>query len=151
MQATGNTIQEILENIPADRAEAFRKLHHTIVENLPEGFEAAISYGGLGYVVPHSLYAPGYHCKPTEPLPFAGIASQKNSINLYHMGIYSKPALLEWFVAEYPKHCAQKLDMGKSCIRFKKVNDIPFELIGELMTKMSVQEWIEIYENTLKK
>jgi hypothetical protein len=118
---------------------------------LPEGFEAAISYGGLGYVVPHSLYAPGYHCKPIEPLPFAGIASQKNSINLYHMGIYSKPALLEWFVAEYPKHSAQKLDMGKSCIRFKKVNDIPFELIGELMTKMSVQEWIEIYENTLKK
>lgn len=151
MQAIGKTVQEILENIPADRAESFLRLHQTIIQNLPTGFEAAISYGGLGYVVPHSIYAPGYHCKPSEPLPFAGIASQKNSINLYHMGIYSKPSLLEWFVAEYPKQSAQKLDMGKSCIRFKKVNDIPFELIGELMTKMSVQEWISLYESTLKK
>lgn len=151
MQAIGKTVQEILENIPADRAESFLRLHQTIIQNLPAGFEADISYGGLGYVVPHSIYAPGYHCKPSEPLPFAGIASQKNSINLYHMGIYSKPSLLEWFVAEYPKHSTQKLDMGKSCIRFKKVNDIPYELIGELMSKMSVQEWISLYESTLKK
>ena len=113
-------------------------------------FIAAISYGGLGYVVPHSLYPAGYHCKPAEPLPFAAIASQKNSINLYHMGIYSDPALLEWFVSEYPKHCRQKLDMGKSCIRFKKPEDIPFALIGELMKKMSVQQWISLYESKPK-
>ena len=110
-----------------------------------------MSYGMLGYVVPHRIYPAGYHCKPAEPLPFASIASQKNSINFYHMGIYSNPELLDWFVAEYPKHSKQKLDMGKSCIRFKKLEEIPYELIGELMTKMSVQQWIDMYESQLKK
>lgn len=151
MKTTGTTVIEILNNIPDDRAEAFTKLHNVIVENLPEGFEAAISYGGLGYVVPHSVYPSGYHCKPSEPLPFAGIASQKNSINLYHMGIYANQELLDWFVTEFPKHSPQKLDMGKSCIRFKKPADIPFELIGELMRKISVNEWISTYEQQLKK
>ncbi len=151
MKATGTTVIEILNNVPEDRADAFYKLHEVIIDNLPEGFEAAISYGGLGYVVPHSVYPAGYHCKPAEPLPFAGIASQKNSINFYHMGIYANPELLEWFVAEYPKHSQQKLDMGKSCIRFKKMNEIPYALIGELMQKISVKEWIKIYEATMKK
>lgn len=151
MKAEGKTVSEILANVPEDRIEPFNKLHNVIIEKLPKGFEAAISYGGLGYVVPHTIYPAGYHCKPIEPLPFAGIASQKNSINLYHMGIYSDPKLLEWFTVEYPKHSKQKLDMGKSCIRFKKVNDIPYELIGELMTKMSVDDWIHIYEKNLKK
>lgn len=151
MKANGTTVKEILANVPEERAEAFNKLHETIIENLPEGFEAAISYGGLGYVVPHSLYPSGYHCKPEEPLPFAGIASQKNSVNLYHMGIYSDPELLKWFTEEYPKHSKRKLDMGKSCIRFKKTQDIPFELIGELMKKMTVQDWVNIYESNLKK
>jgi hypothetical protein len=151
MQATGKTVQEILTSLPEDRAEPFNKLHDVIVKNLPKGFEAGISYGGLGYVIPHSLYPAGYHCKPIEPLPFAGIASQKNFISFYHMGIYSDPKLLDWFVAEYPKHSKQKLDMGKSCIRFKKMDQIPYELIGELMTKMSAQEWISLYESILKK
>ncbi|MBK7158770.1 MAG: DUF1801 domain-containing protein [Ignavibacteria bacterium] len=141
----------MLNNLPADRAEPFNKLHNVIVKKLPKGFEAAISYGGLGYVVPHTLYPAGYHCKPSEPLPFAGIASQKNSINFYHMGIYSDPELLKWFVTEYPKHSKQKLDMGKSCVRFKKLDDIPYELIGELMKKMSMEEWINIYETKLNK
>src|SRR5690606_1625087 len=151
MKANGTTVKEILTNVPEERAEAFNRLHQTIIENLPEGFEAAISYGGLGYVVPHSLYPSGYHCKPEEPLPFAGIASQKNSVNLYHMGIYSDPELMKWFTEEYPKHSKRKLDMGKSCIRFKKTQDIPFELIGELMKKMTVQDWVNIYESNLKK
>lgn len=151
MKANGTTVKEILANVPEERAEAFNRLHQTIIENLPEGFEAAISYGGLGYVVPHSLYPSGYHCKPEEPLPFAGIASQKNSVNLYHMGIYSDPELMKWFTEEYPKHSKRKLDMGKSCIRFKKTEDIPFELIGELMKKMTVQDWVNIYESNLKK
>lgn len=151
MKANGTNVEEILANIPEDRKEAFNRLHQTIVDNLPKGFEAAISYGGLGYVVPHAIYPNGYHCKPVEPLPFAGLASQKNSVNFYHMGIYSKPELLEWFVAEYPKHSKQKLDMGKSCIRFKKMDQIPFELIGELMKKMTVEDWIKIYEGNLKK
>ena len=151
MKTEGNTVEAILSNVPPERAEAFNTLHQTILKNLPEGFEAAMSYGMLGYVVPHRIYPAGYHCKPTEPLPFASIASQKNSINFYHMGIYSNPELLDWFVAEYPKHCKQKLDMGKSCIRFKKLEEIPYELIGELMTKMSVQQWIDLYESQLKK
>lgn len=151
MKANGTTVQEILTNLPADRAEPFNKLHNIIVKNLPKGFEAAISYGGLGYVVPHSVYPAGYHCKPSEPLPFAGIASQKNSINFYHMGIYANPDLLNWFVAEYPKHSKQKLDMGKSCIRFKKLDEIPYQLIGELMKKMTVKDWVTIYETQYKK
>lgn len=151
MKAPGVTVEEILENIPEDRKEAFHKLHQTIVAHLPAGIEAGISYGGLGYIIPHSLYPAGYHCKPSEPLPFAGLASQKNSINFYHMGIYADPALHDWFVAEYPKHSAQKLDMGKSCIRFKKLDQIPFTLIGELMQKMTAQQWINLYEGMLKK
>ena len=151
MKATGKTVNEILTSLPEDRIKPFNELHDVIIKNLPEGFEADISYGGLGYVVPHSIYPSGYHCKPEEPLPFAGIASQKNSINFYHMGIYASQELLDWFVSEYPKHSKRKLDMGKSCIRFKKVDEIPLALIGELMQKMSVDEWIAIYEKDLKK
>ena len=151
MNAIGKTVDEILTNLPSDRVEPFNKLHDVIIKNLPKGFEAAISYGGLGYVVPHTLYPAGYHCNPIEPLPFAGIASQKNSINFYHMGIYSDPKLLNWFVSEYPKHSKQKLDMGKSCVRFKKLGEITYTLIGELMKKMSVKDWIDFYETTLKK
>ena len=151
MKANGNTVNEILLNIPEDRKEQFTKLHNVILKNLPKGFETAMSYGGLGYVVPHSIYPAGYHCKPTEPLPFAVIASQKNSINFYHMGIYSKPELLNWFLEEYPKHTKQKLDMGKSCIRFKKIDDIPYKLIGELMKKITVKEWICLYETNVKR
>jgi hypothetical protein len=150
MKANGKTVNEILTNLPEDRAEPFNKLHDIILKNLPKGFEPAISYGGLGYVVPHTLYPAGYHCKPSEPLPFAGIASQKDSINFYHMGIYSDPQLLKWFVTEYPRHSKQKLDMGKSCVRFRKFDQIPYQLIGELMKKMSAQEWIEKYEAALK-
>ncbi|TXI31357.1 MAG: DUF1801 domain-containing protein [Niabella sp.] len=151
MQANGKTVAEILANIPEERKEAFTKLHKTILKNLPKGFEAAISYGMLGYVVPHSIYPAGYHCKPSEPLPFASIASQKNSINFYHMGIYANPDLYNWFVAEFPKHSSKKLDMGKSCIRFKKAEDIPYELIGGLMQKMSVKDWVGLYERSYLK
>jgi hypothetical protein len=151
MQANGKTVYEVLTNLPAERTESFNKLHDTILKNLPKGFEATISYGMLSYVVPHTIYPSGYHCKPTEPLPFAAIASQKNSINFYHMGIYADTDLLNWFVTEYPNQSKQKLDMGKSCIRFKKFDDIPYKLIGELMKKISVAEWINIYETKLKK
>lgn len=147
MKANGTTVEEILVNLSEERIEPFNKLHEIIVKNLPSGFEAGISYGGLGYVIPHSLYPNGYHCKPSEPLPFAGIASQKGSINFYHMGIYADPQLLDWFVSEYPKQSKQKLDMGKSCIRFKKLDAIPYELIGELMKKMTAQDWIDKYES----
>jgi hypothetical protein len=151
MKPTGETVDAILENIPEERKEAFQRLHQIIVDHLPAGLEPGLSYGNLGYVVPHSLYPAGYHCKPSEPLPLAWIASQKNSINFYHMGIYADPKLLDWFVAEYPKHSNQKLDMGKSCMRFKKPEHIPFELLGQLMGKMTAQQWIDMYESLYKK
>jgi len=151
MKTPGSIVQEILANIPEDRKDAFTKLHQTIVENLPIGFEPGISYGMLAYVIPHTLYPAGYHCKPSEPLPFASLASQKNTINFYHMGMYANQSLMDWFVAEYPKYCTQKLDIGKSCIRFKKWDQIPFELMGQLMQKMSADQWIALYESQLKK
>jgi len=151
MKPTGATVAAILENISEERKVAFQRLHQIILDHLAPGLEPGLSYGNLGYVVPHSLYPAGYHCKPSEPLPLAWIASQKNSINFYHMGIYADPKLLDWFVAEYPKHSAQKLDMGKSCMRFKKPEHIPFELIGQLMGKMSAQDWIDMYERLYKK
>ncbi|MFM7771041.1 MAG: DUF1801 domain-containing protein [Bacteroidota bacterium] len=147
-----STIQDYLNQIDPHKKDAFLQLRNTILSNILNGFQEEMSYGMIGYVVPHSIYPKGYHCTPKLPLPFVSIAAQKNFIALYHMGIYAKPELLDWFVAEFPKHCKSKLDMGKSCIRFKKIDDIPFQLIADLMKKMSVQEWIDCYEfNYLKK
>ena len=151
MKPNNSAVETILENIPEERKEAFERLHQIIVDHLPAGLEPGLSYGNLGYVVPHSLYPAGYHCKPSEPLPLAWIASQKNSINFYHMGIYADPKLMDWFLAEYPKHSTQKLDMGKSCMRFKKPEQIPFELLGQLMGKMTAAQWIDMYERLYKK
>jgi len=151
MQSTAKSIKAYLEEIPEERKVAFAKLRETILKNIPKGFVEQMSYGMIGYVVPHSIYPAGYHCEPKLPLPFIAIASQKNFIALYHMGIYAKPEILNWFVTEYPKHSTVKLDMGKSCIRFKKMDQIPFDLIGELAQKMAVQEWITCYESVFKK
>ena len=151
MQSTAQTPEEYLSVLPEDRKIVMSQLRNAIIDNLPEGFEEVMSYGMLGYVVPHRLYPNGYHCSPKLPLPFISLASQKNFIALYHMGIYSDNSLLEWFIGEYPKHTKMKLDMGKSCLRFKKVDDIPLSLIGELAAKMSVEEWITIYENNLRR
>ena len=144
-------VQDYLDNVPQERQVYFNKLRTTILENIPEGFSEQILYKMVGYVVPQSIYPNGYHCDPKLPLPFVNIASQKNFIALYHMGIYAKPELLEWFVGEYPKHCKRKLDMGKSCIRFKKMEEIPYDLIAELMQKMTIQDWVNLYEEKLKK
>lgn len=151
MQSTATSIEAYLEEIPEERKDAFKKLRETILKNIPKGFVEQMSYGMIGYVVPHSIYPNGYHCTPELPLPFISFASQKNFIALYHMGIYAKPELLNWFVTEYPKHSTQKLDIGKSCIRFKRKDQIPFELIAKLVQKMSVQEWITCYELVFKK
>ena len=139
-----------MEALPEDRKIAMQKLREVINANLPGGFDERISYGMIGWVVPHSAYAPGYHCDPKLPLPFLSIASQKNFIAVYHMGIYASKDLLDWFTAEYPKHVKTKLDMGKSCIRFKKPEAIPFGLIGELVSKMTMEDWINLYEKNLK-
>ena len=150
MKQDANNVQEYLDKVPEERQMVFNKLRQTIIDNLPSGFLEDFSYGYIGFNVPHSLYPAGYHCTPEKPLPFTGIASQKNFIGLYHMGIYANPELLEWFISEYPKHCKHKLDMGKSCIRLKKMDEIPYELIGELMQRMTVDEWIDLYEATTK-
>jgi hypothetical protein len=143
--------QDYIDALPEDRKQAILDIREALLTNLPQGFREEMSYGMLGYVVPHTLYPQGYHCDPKLPLPFISLASQKNFIALYHMGLYADKDLLAWFIKEYPKHSKAKLDMGKSCIRFKKVGDIPVGLIGELAAKMTVQEWITVYENAFKK
>lgn len=133
------------------RREAFIKLFETIEKNLPDGFEIFEEYGGIGFVVPHSLYPKGYHCTPEKPLPFLGLIAQKRHIGLYHMGIYADDELLQWFQDEYAKQVPTKLNMGKSCIRLTNTKHIPYELIGELAQKMPPQRWIELYEKQLEK
>jgi uncharacterized protein YdhG (YjbR/CyaY superfamily) len=150
MQYKATSPEDYISQVPKERQDTLKKLRKVINDNLPKGFEEGIQYGMIGYYVPHSIYPDGYHCTPSEPLPFMSFASQKNSINLYHSGIYAVPEIHDWFVNEYPKHCKRKLDMGKSCIRFKKLDEIPFELIAELSVKLSVDEWIQIYERAVK-
>lgn len=151
MTSQATTPEDYIVQLPEDRKAAITKLNNLIIEHMPKGLEAGISYGMLAYYVPKSIYPNGYHCKPFPPLPFINLASQKNFIALYHSGMYAKKELYNWFVAEYPKYCKYKLDMGKSCVRFKKIDDIPYDLIEELLGKMSVEEWIEIYESAIKK
>lgn len=151
MQYEANSPEDYISQVPEERQDTLKTLREVINSNLPEGFEEGMIYKMIGYYVPHSVYPDGYHCDPKTPLPFMSFASQKNSVNLYHSGIYAKKELRDWFVNEFPKHSNRKLDMGKSCIRFKKLDDIPFKLIGELTKKMSCKEWINIYETALKK
>lgn len=146
MQSASTTVEQYLDEVSEDKSAAFKKLFTTIKKNIPKGFKACISYGMIGFVVPHTLYPKGYHCDPKVPLPFVSIAAQKNFIAFYHMGVYAKPDLYNWFVSEYPKHSKGKLDMGKSCVRFKKRDDIPYDFIGELISKMTTEDWISTYE-----
>lgn len=147
---TPTTVADYYNELPEERKEAMERLRDSIEANLPDGFESHMNYGMPSWVVPHARYEAGYHVNPQLPLPFLSIASQKSHIAVYHMGIYASPPLLEWFVGEFPKHCSRKLNMGKSCIRFKNTKHIPFDLIGELCSKMSPQDWIEIYESEVK-
>jgi uncharacterized protein YdhG (YjbR/CyaY superfamily) len=151
MQSNATTADEYIAELPEERKKPITELRKVIKKNLPKGFKECMNYGMLGYVVPHSLYPAGYHCDPKLPLPFLAMASQKNAISFYHMGVYADPALLKWFTDEYAKAGVGKLDMGKSCIRFKNPDKIPYALIGELVSKLSPQEWISMYEKNLKR
>ena len=146
MQYKADNPDQYIDQLPVDRKEAIGKLRQSILDNLPEGFMETVSYGMIGYVVPHSLYPKGYHSNPKLPLPFINIASQKNYISLYHMGIYGNNELFDWFITEYTKSFKSKPDMGKGCFRFRKPDHIPYHLIGELAAKISVIDWIKIYE-----
>jgi uncharacterized protein YdhG (YjbR/CyaY superfamily) len=151
MKIEATTPEQYIEQLPDDRKKAISKLRKVILKNLPEKFTEEMSYGMIGYVVPKSVYPEGYHSNPELPLPFINLASQKNHIAVYHFGIYADKNLMNWFLQEYPKHSKTKLDMGKSCLRFKKPEDIPFELIGELVKKMSAADWIKIYQKNLNR
>ena len=151
MISIATTIEEYMNQLPEDRIETMEILRKVIKENLPAGFQEEMGYGMIGYVVPFSIYPSGYHCNTKLPLPFMNIASQKNFIAIYHMGLYADPILNSWFLEEYPKYSSKKLDMGKSCLRFKKGEDIPFELIGMLVQRMSPTDWIMMYEKLYKK
>ena len=150
MQSSAKTVDAYIKSLPADRIEPLSKLRKVILDNLPSGFAEVMSYGMIGYVVPLSKYPDGYHCNPELPLPFINIASQKNFIALYHMGLYGDPKFLKWFTDEYVKQVKGKLDMGKSCIRFKKPEQIPYKLVGELVAKITPEKWIDLYEKNLK-
>jgi hypothetical protein len=151
MTSTAGSPQEYLAALPPEHKKAVTQLREVVVKNLPKGFSEGMASGMLGYAVPHSRYPAGYHANPQQPLPFVSIASQKNFVALYHMGLYAMPNLLKWFQDEYPRHSKTKLDMGKSCIRFKKPEEIPWQLIGELMKKVSPDDWIKCYESVAKK
>ena len=151
MKIEANSPNDYISKVPEHRKAAMEKLRNTILENLPKGFEETMSYGMIGYVVPKTIYPDGYHCNPDLPLPFMSIASQKNFIAFYHHGIYADKALLDWFVTQYSKQVESKPDMGKSCIRFKKTSEIPFDLIACLVQKVSVDQWIQLYKSNVKK
>ncbi|WP_273565405.1 DUF1801 domain-containing protein [Maribacter halichondriae] len=150
MQYKADTPKEYIEQLPEERKKVVTRIRDIINKNIPKGFKEQMSYGMLGWVVPHSRYPDGYHCDPKLPLPFINLASQKNFVALYHSGIYADQKFYDWFVSEYPKHCKRKLDMGKSCIRLKSMDDIPYDLIAELCSKMTSEDWIDIYEKAVK-
>ncbi|MBK6544770.1 MAG: DUF1801 domain-containing protein [Saprospiraceae bacterium] len=150
MQSKAITAKEYLESLPEERKGPITKIRKQILENLPEGFSEGMSYGMLCYVVPHTLFPAGYHCDPKQALPFIALASQKNYISLYHMALY-EGELLNWFKKEWEKVSTKKLDMGKCCIRFKKTEDIPYELLGTLCSKITAEKWIELYEEAKRK
>ena len=146
MEYTATTPDDYIAGLPEERQSAIAALRKVISDSLPKGFKETMGYGHFGWVVPHETYPAGYHCDPSQPLPFMGVASQKNHIALYSMCIYSLSEQLKWFQSEWPKYTSKKLDMGKSCIRFKKFEAIPLKLIGELASQITPSEWIEIYE-----
>lgn len=151
MEYQANTPDDYEAALPAERREVIKKLRRLAAEHLPEGFEETMSYGMIGYVVPHERYPAGYHCDPSLPLPFLNFASQKNYVAMYHSGLYADPDLHDWFVKAYPDHARYKLDMGKSCVRFKRMDDIPYELLGELLKKITPDSWIALYEKNVKR
>ncbi|MGC4018976.1 MAG: DUF1801 domain-containing protein [Muricomes sp.] len=151
MTNVADTPETYILHLAEEKRQAVELLRKTIKENLPPGFEETMQYGMIGYAIPHSLYPAGYHVNPKEPVPFIALAAQKNYIALYHMGLYAFPDILEWFKTQYSKQVKTKLDMGKSCIRFKKPDMIPYELIGELCQRITPQEYIAKYEMTVKK
>ena len=148
MQSKAKTVTQYLKELPADRRKAIQAVRTVVLKNLPDGYEEGMQYGMIGYYVPHRLYPAGYHCDPSQPLPYAHLASQKNHMAIYLFGMYSDPDIVDWFVEEYKKS-GKKLDMGKSCVRFKKLDDLPLEIVGKVIKKISVKKMIATYEASI--
>ena len=151
MPTTAATVDEYIASLPEERKDAMTKLRKVIKKNLPKGYKEEMSYGMIGIVVPHSINPAGYHCNPKIPLPLINLGNKKDGISLHHMGLYGDPTLLDWFVSEYAKKVDSKLDMGKGCVRFKKMDQIPYELIGELIAKVSVDDYVKVVTDNLAK
>lgn len=150
MDINALSVEDYINQVPKERRETFVKIINIIRDNIPKGFHEEINYKMPGWVVPKSVYPQGYHCDTSLPLPFLNLANQKNFIGLYHLGLYADGELLNWFKGEYARVCKYKIDMGKSCIRFKRIDDIPYKLIGELCRKITVDKWVSIYEDSRK-
>lgn len=150
-KAASTTPDAYFAALPAEWRPVMLALRAAIAKALPKGFEEIVSYGMPGWVVPLTIYPAGYHCTPGAPLPFLGLASQKSHISFYHMGLYADPALLAWLKAECAKRLTKKLDMGKSCVRFRKPEDVPVELLADLCRRMTTKQWIALYESKLKR
>ncbi|MBI1333238.1 MAG: DUF1801 domain-containing protein [Armatimonadetes bacterium] len=146
MTSKAATVAEYLEGLPEDRRAAIETVRATILQNLPKGYEEGMQYGMIGYFVPHSIYPAGYHCDPKQPLPFVALASQKNYMSLYLSCLYSDAEYSKEFIQAY-QESGKKLDMGACCLRFKKVEDLPLELVGRFLSKISVEEYIRHYES----
>lgn len=149
MQSKATTVAAYLAELPEDRRAAIDAVRRVILKNLDKDYEEHMSYGMIGYCVPHRVYPAGYHCNPKQPLPFAGLASQKGHMSLYLMGLYGSAELVRWFESEWAK-TGKKLDMGKSCVRFKKLDDLPLDVIGAAIAKLPAKVYIEHYEKAIK-
>lgn len=148
MKSSAKTVDEYVKSLPPDRREAINTVREVILKNLPKGYEECMSYGMIGYVVPHSIYPKGYHCDPSLPLPYANLASQKNHMALYLMCCYGDPAIYKWFCDSWKK-AGKKLDMGKSCVRFKKLEDVSLDVIGQVIARVPVKNYIARIEQLL--
>jgi hypothetical protein len=148
MTSQATSVEDYLASLPEDRREALEAIRQRILQNLPEGMEEGMQYGAIGYYVPHSVYPAGYHCDKKQPLPFAGLASQKNHMALYLFGVYMSPEDEQWFRESWLA-TGKKLDMGKSCVRFKKLEDVPLGVVGEAFSRRSTNEFVELYEKAI--
>ncbi len=148
VQSKATSVKDYLAELPEDRRAAIQAVRDVILKNLDKDFEEGMQYGMIGYYVPHSVYPPGYHCDPRQPLGFAHLASQKNYMALYLMCLYGDPNVLKWFEAEWKK-TGKKLDMGKSCVRFKKLDDLALGVIGEAIRQVTARKYIDICERAV--
>jgi hypothetical protein len=149
MQSKAANVEQYLAELSEDRREALQAIRQAILANLPPGYEEGMQYGMIGYFVPHSVYPPGYHCDPKQPLPFAALASQKNYISVYLMCVYGHREHERWFREAWAK-TGKKLDMGKSCVRFKRIDDVPLQVIGQAIRRVPAKKFIEYYESAVK-